>query len=308
MSRAPNPFGLGSKAPTVAALLTLRCNQLCPHCFVTQHPDKYAAGGSGELAGERWVRFFEGLRSPHRVILTGGEPTLHPDFKEILRGVPARHQRIVATNLTADAAVFEAAAASGAALIAGFHEHLPEEHKERFIRKARRLSRLGPLAVQYVAHLDDVGDAVQVARRLRKARLRFQVVPIVDMGADGFRGVNRRPLKAGEGRDHYIDPAYAAALERAAGGAAHIDTSAIERIVGHPEFFLADRPRRARCDILAHHTVVNPAGEIFACRTPVGNIARDDLESLAGPMVCADYGRCAELCVDPGELSIELLD
>ena len=308
MSRDPNPFGLGSEAPTIAALLTLRCNQLCPHCFVTQHPDKYVAGDSAELAGDTWGRFFEGLRSPYRVILTGGEPTLHPDFAEIVRGIPDRHQRIVATNLTADTAVFEAAVASGAALIAGFHEHLSEERKERFIRKARRLSRLGPLAVQYIAHLDDGSDAVEVARRLRKARLRFQIVPIIDMGADGFQGLNRRPLRAGEGRDYYIDPAYAAALERAAGGAAHIDTSAIERIVGHPEFFLADRPRRARCDILARHTVVNPAGEIFACRTSVGNVTRDDLEALAAPLVCADYGRCAELCVDPGELNIEPLD
>jgi len=303
-----DPFGLGSEFPTVAALLTLRCNQHCPHCFVTQHPDKYASEGPAELAGEAWIGFFEKLRSPHRVILTGGEPTLHPDFQDIVRGIPDRHPRIVATNLTANTAVFEEALASGAALLAGFHEHLSEGHRKRFIRDVRRLSRRGPVAVQYIAHLDDAGDGIDVARRLRKARVRFQLVPIIDMDATGFRNINRRPLIAGRGRDYYIDPAYAADLARAAGGNAHIDTSAIDRIAGHPEFFHSDRARRARCDILTRHAVVNPAGEIFACRMPVGNVTRDDLEALAVPRICAEYGRCAELCIDPAELNIDVLD
>ena len=304
MRRDPNPFGLGSDAPTLAALLTLRCSQRCPHCFVTQDPDKYGAAAGPELPGTAWTAFFEKVPSPHKVILTGGEPTLHADFLEILRSLPDRHLRIVATNLKAEEELFETILASGAAVVAGFHEHLPEARKDAFIEKARRLSRLGPLVVQYIAHLDDEGDSLVVARKLRKARLRFQIVPIVDMDATGFHRVNRRLLAVGKGRDHYIRPRFARALERAAGGAAHIDTSAIERIVGHPEFFLAPRPRRARCDILARHTVVGPTGEIFACRIRVGKVTQDDPESWAGTVECPHYGRCAELCVDPATLNV----
>ena len=69
-------------APLMAWLeLTRLCNLRCPHCFV-----EGGLARAGELSTDRIMRLLDewadmGVFS---VILTGGEPTMHPDFVEIL--------------------------------------------------------------------------------------------------------------------------------------------------------------------------------------------------------------------------------
>ncbi|MGC9357252.1 MAG: radical SAM protein, partial [Anaerolineae bacterium] len=69
-------------APYKADLaLTYACNNACPHCY--NEPERFEMDS---LDGEGWSRVLDilaGLGVPH-VILTGGEPTLHPDLSAIV--------------------------------------------------------------------------------------------------------------------------------------------------------------------------------------------------------------------------------
>jgi radical SAM protein with 4Fe4S-binding SPASM domain len=70
-------------APLMAWLeLTRACNLRCPHCFV-----EGGAARAGELSTERILRLLDewAEMGVFSVILTGGEPTMHPDFLPILR-------------------------------------------------------------------------------------------------------------------------------------------------------------------------------------------------------------------------------
>ena len=63
-------------------ILTSRCNQRCLHCY----------GNYGmyippnELTGKEWDKVFEDLvqNNVFYVNISGGEPTVHPDFLEII--------------------------------------------------------------------------------------------------------------------------------------------------------------------------------------------------------------------------------
>ena len=74
---------LGPAAPlsTVYLELTPACHNACPGCGnVFAHHDTQAT-----LFTVEWVRAFERLAPYHpRLRFTGGEPTLHPEFEQIV--------------------------------------------------------------------------------------------------------------------------------------------------------------------------------------------------------------------------------
>jgi radical SAM protein with 4Fe4S-binding SPASM domain len=61
--------------------LTRACNLRCPHCFI-----EGGVARSGELPTDRILRLLDewAEMGVFSVILTGGEPTIHPDFLDIL--------------------------------------------------------------------------------------------------------------------------------------------------------------------------------------------------------------------------------
>jgi radical SAM protein with 4Fe4S-binding SPASM domain len=62
--------------------ITRRCNLRCPHCFVEGGEKR-----NGEMPTERIMRLLEewAEMGVFSVVITGGEPTIHPDFIEITR-------------------------------------------------------------------------------------------------------------------------------------------------------------------------------------------------------------------------------
>jgi len=76
-------FSTAVNAPfKVDVALTYACNNACPHCY--NEPDRF---GMPSLPLPDWFKVFDKLSEigvPH-VILTGGEPTLHPQVAEIVR-------------------------------------------------------------------------------------------------------------------------------------------------------------------------------------------------------------------------------
>jgi len=70
----------------VTAELTRRCTFSCPHCYCRLPQDDAAA--ARELSGAEWKRILTEAAEEGAVTLlvTGGEPLLHPDFREIWIG------------------------------------------------------------------------------------------------------------------------------------------------------------------------------------------------------------------------------
>ncbi|MBN1877844.1 MAG: radical SAM protein [Anaerolineae bacterium] len=76
-------FGTPVHAPYKADIaLTYRCNNACPHCY--NAPDHIGMASVSLPEWRRVVDTLTGIGVPH-LILTGGEPTLHPDLAAIIR-------------------------------------------------------------------------------------------------------------------------------------------------------------------------------------------------------------------------------
>ena len=68
--------------------LTPLCNFDCRMCYVRLSGEELRGRGR-LLSGSEWLRIAEEMKTAGVlfVLLTGGEPLLHPDFREIYRGL-----------------------------------------------------------------------------------------------------------------------------------------------------------------------------------------------------------------------------
>lgn len=90
----------------IAAFLTLGCNLRCAYCI-----NRFGTQGRHELmSGRQWLGGLNRLvsRPDLPVTLQGGEPTLHPDFYEIVNGLRADLAIDLLTNLQFDVREFMA--------------------------------------------------------------------------------------------------------------------------------------------------------------------------------------------------------
>lgn len=84
--------------PLVWLELTRRCNLACPHCYIDAGKAR-----SDEMGVDRWLKLIDELADMGvwAVAFTGGEPTLHPAFVEIVHHARRRNLLVgIATNGT----------------------------------------------------------------------------------------------------------------------------------------------------------------------------------------------------------------
>lgn len=83
--------------PSLKWAITGRCNMKCKHCFLSAPEAKF-----GELSHEECMRIIEELPNAgiYRVVLTGGEPLVRPDFFELVDAMLTRDIKVtsIATN------------------------------------------------------------------------------------------------------------------------------------------------------------------------------------------------------------------
>jgi len=86
-------------------ILTLKCNKHCPYCFAAESRAKEKIK---VMELETFKKLFAKVPPNSRIIkLLGGEPTLHPNFKEIVDIVLARNFPLtIITNLLSDEDIF----------------------------------------------------------------------------------------------------------------------------------------------------------------------------------------------------------
>lgn len=80
-------------------ILTNKCNMHCKYCYT--EANKHL--GERELTGIEWINLFNTIKIPSRYMVqnisfTGGEPTLHPNFIEILDAISGEYKIEISSN------------------------------------------------------------------------------------------------------------------------------------------------------------------------------------------------------------------
>jgi sulfatase maturation enzyme AslB (radical SAM superfamily) len=97
---------LPSEYNYIGIFLTLACNLKCSYCINHLSGD---AIKKGFLSGNEWIQIINRLSIPHNlpVTLQGGEPTIHPHFYQIIKGIREDIPIDLLTNLQFNPIEFE---------------------------------------------------------------------------------------------------------------------------------------------------------------------------------------------------------
>lgn len=96
---ACTPASSRTRKPIVVWNITRTCNLRCVHCYADSHAEKYP----GELTWEQCCDVIDDLAAygASALLLSGGEPLLHPHLPDILRRATARGLKVtISTNGT----------------------------------------------------------------------------------------------------------------------------------------------------------------------------------------------------------------
>lgn len=252
--------------------LTRSCNYDCSYCnqrqeLETQMHDMSESErkvvANRQRSGEEWVRGlneFPFKDDYGRLIFTGGEPSLHPGFFDVVAGVRGFRAKYVITNLSFDPArLVKACADSGSKVIVQPSFHFERADFDEFVAKLRVLDRHGLLS-------------------------HFIPVSIVDLpGRDEPRELRQRFRDAGfhaslyefEG---YYRGSFDYAVKEGFGG------TGVNRAVV------------CRSSL----TCIRPNGDVVYCQTDtykpdcrtLGNICDRDYRDIPRELACACYGAC----------------
>ena len=93
------PNGYAFPPMRVGCVLTHRCHLRCAMCFVWQHgKDKELL--ANELTTDEWKSVFDQMPSQAIVTMTGGEPLLRADIRDLLKHASQNHRVHLVTNGT----------------------------------------------------------------------------------------------------------------------------------------------------------------------------------------------------------------
>jgi len=184
------------------------CNLRCPVCYAESGPDRqqYRSLDQIEAMLDAVVRN-EG--EPDVVQISGGEPTLHPQFFEILEAAKRRPIRHLMLNTNGvPIASDEAFAARLAEFMPDFEVYLQFDSFERNALVALRGADLRRVREQALNRLNELGVSTTLVVTLKKGLNDHEVGKIIDfaLAQDCVRGVTFQPIQAA-GRLENFDPA-----------------------------------------------------------------------------------------------------
>ena len=87
----------------VGVFLTLACNLRCPYCI--NHHDGHATRRR-LMTGQQWLTGLQRICTHTPLTLQGGEPSLHPDMVDVIRGLSGELEMDLLTNLQFDIEAF----------------------------------------------------------------------------------------------------------------------------------------------------------------------------------------------------------
>lgn len=246
----------------IGVFLTLACNLRCSYCI--NHYEGQAAH-YGLMRGAAWVRGLNRLvtRPDLPVTLQGGEPSLHPEFVEIIMGLKPSIPIDVLTNLQFDVEAFMRAVPAArvrreapyASIRVSYHPETMrlEEVKAKVLRLMERGYSVGMWAVRHPGQIEEVERA---AAECRAAGIDFRLKEFLGVHEGKLYGAYKYP--AGLSRETQ-PPVQCRTTELLVGPSGHV----------------------YRCH-----------GDLYEGRAPVGHLCDPEFTLAYAFRPCRAYGRC----------------
>lgn len=278
--------------------LLTTCNFRCRYCFIPTealgaklqvHASPAAWADAFDKTGKRWL-----------IHMTGGEPTIYPDFVELCSRLTNRHLISFNSNLSRSAIRRLAECVDPASvnfINGGLHSRERMRHGELddFVANARILRDAGfLLVVTAVATPELISGLPALHERLVRDGL--WIAPKVLRGVHAgltyprdYTDPQREKLRAAiaRARDHY-GPVFAAAP----GGRPSIDVFSDDDLLDDvPDF------RGRLCSAGLSFVRIEPNGDVHRCSPdrPMGNLLDGSIRFASGPTAC-DTHHCVYFC------------
>lgn len=178
--------------------ITDRCNLTCPTCYANSSPTH---GRHRTLAEVKRMldTIVENEREPDVVQISGGEPTLHPNFFEILdyaKSLPIKHL-MVNTNGITIAKDFEFAKRL-ATYTPGFEVYLQFDSLQKEVLESMRGANLVSIRQQALKHLNELNLSTTLVATIQKNLNDHQIGEIIEYALQQrcVRGVTIQPTQA----------------------------------------------------------------------------------------------------------------
>ncbi len=166
-------------------LIHYKCNCRCPYCFFDGMWEELAARNH-YLPLEKWLRAWHRIFKKYdsvRILITGGEPFIYPDFTELIRELSKYCTIGFDTNLSCDkeylANFIEDTVSENISLGLSFHPLFADFGS--FLDKALFLKQKGfKICVQYVTYPPQIGQMKYFQERFSREGLYF--IPLAFRG------------------------------------------------------------------------------------------------------------------------------
>lgn len=188
--------------------ITDRCNLTCPTCYAGSSPT-YGRHRTLEEVKKMLDTIVENEREPDVVQISGGEPTLHPDFFAILdyaKTLPIKHL-MVNTNGILIAKDYDFAKKLKT-YTPDFELYLQFDSFEDSVLKSMRGAELNKVRAQALAHLNKLNLSTTLVVTLQKGLNDHEIGKIIDhaLKQECVRGVTFQPTQVA-GRVENFNPA-----------------------------------------------------------------------------------------------------
>ena len=262
------------------AFLTLTCSADCPYCIQKIVPEEFKkARRATSLSGEEWVRLLNGIehRSGQPLALTGGEPSIHPDFLYVLNNLEG-YTITVTTNLISkhfddvDELIRDVHPTSPVRFNTSFHPGSIEP--EEYIRRVKRMKALG-LWVDQVAMVNHPGSEFEEYRQIfRRHGLELRPQSFLGYWNGKLYPTPDDPNVTNDPREHGITD-----------------------LKLYREGFSARKRQPIYCQ--TRRFLIGPDGWVYNChyhlyshKSPVGDLTKGEVHLKEGPYYCEDFGFC----------------
>ena len=177
--------------------ITDRCNLTCPTCYAGSSPT-YGRHRTLDEVKKMLDTIVENEQEPDVVQISGGEPTLHPQFFEILdyaKSLPIRHVMLNTNGITiAKDVEFAKRLASYAP---GFEIYLQFDSMKKEVLEVMRGANLVSIREQALAHLNELNLSTTLVVTIQKNLNDDSIGEIIDFAVKQpcVRGVTLQPTQ-----------------------------------------------------------------------------------------------------------------
>lgn len=270
---------------TLILFLTMRCNARCEYCiqkFSFNKNKSNTAPKYNELNGQTWIdvliKYKE--KTKRTILMEGGEPTLHKDFKEICTELSSHYNLNILTNL-----------------VSPFYNDL-DMILETFVPLNDSIFWDTTYHVS-----EDFNKFIHNYEYLKKGGLNIKINGIVS-----YPGTNMEVIK-NKLKNHNLKPSIRNFMGFYNGELYP------KKVLGYKKYTTACNSKRKKVICTPpNKCLIAPDGAIYNCHhllylneKPLGNILKDKIEDIdiRKPFECSYYGNCNPC--DYGRFKVKLL-